>query len=1109
MKKSILLLITIASVLHKGQVYWADKAFKKEPPKPEPFSFKNDIDDENVNLSTGILAPSIPITVLNTPNLSENIALQYVKGAGIRVNDISSDIGLGWELNCGGYISREVKGFADETSLFKNATPGVKGTEPSDTPNHQKGVNGWLDYADWNAETFKDIPGIGNYILSNQPISNKSLAQAIQEFSNDTHNSNYKNSIRKFIAQGLSNNPALPSSGVMPQGSAIADMGSMSGMGWDLVNVDGEPDIFHFSFGKYSGKFVFNGNRTPVTIPHIPGLKIESPFGETKTNEWIFTTPDGVKYYFDKNNTETIHTETSNDPYKNNWTGVQTPGDEGINVSEHASKWYLSKVVHPSGETITYNYETLPALIYTETAHIQEDFNKPTKMESPNQYISKPPTYFLFSKQKGFQSRLLSRDSKIIVNSKRIISISTSEGNKVYFNYNKVREDVDQKLNSGNTRKALSFIEMKDYNDHIIKRFAFNQDFFLSAENCSDDTCKRLKLNSVDQLSPTNELINRVSLGYYEDQKLPARNSPQQDYWGYYNNNTTSNLIPELRGHSGNVRDLDGADRSPSPERAKAFILKNIGYKTKGLIQYDYELNTYRDTSNMLNETKNTGGLRIKSIIKKTEGNPELVTNYVYELPDHKSSGEIPSHLLFRSNNGAGKLFDKQYIEIDENNGAGAIYVMRYSMPKYFYTNDLIRYSKVTISKTGLGSTEYNLTSFEDYPDASPLRLIWKGDNNDHGSFKAESKFFSAYGFENESTAHPLFQKTRPASIFSDRSYMRGLIKGIKIYDASGAIKKEVNNFYEINPQGYTAEKIYGIATSSDDLFIAENTRISSVSFDIYDHTADWFVKNKTTEKEYFNNSATIEKTQEFNYSPQSHNLSTTKEYISKNGAIAGTSLTTNIEYAQEKANQKLINANMTGIPLYTSTLKDGVVTTSIETVYDNSDNLLPSQVISYNLQNKDIKQSELKYDLYDNKGNILQYSSKAIKPTVIIWGYNQTQPIAKIEGVTYAELASKLGFANTNTGYLSLDIVTKSNADVDIPTEQALLSALDVFRNHAALPGLQITTYTYDPLIGVTSITPQSGVREIYKYDGANRLVTIIDANGNLLKEYQYHYKN
>ena len=121
-----------------------------------------------------------------------------------------------------------------------------------------------------------------------------------------------------------------------------------------------------------------------------------------------------------------------------------------------SSKWYLSSYCTPSGETITYNYETLPALIYTETAHIQEDFNKPTKMESPNQYIFKTSHLFSIFKAKGFQSRLLSWDSKIIVNSKRIISISTSEGNKVYFNYNKVREDVDQKLNSGNTRKALS-----------------------------------------------------------------------------------------------------------------------------------------------------------------------------------------------------------------------------------------------------------------------------------------------------------------------------------------------------------------------------------------------------------------------------------------------------------------------------------------------------------------------------------------------------------------------------------------------------------------------------------------------------------------------------
>jgi hypothetical protein len=55
------------------------------------------------------------------------------------------------------------------------------------------------------------------------------------------------------------------------------------------------------------------------------------------------------------------------------------------------------------------------------------------------------------------------------------------------------------------------------------------------------------------------------------------------------------------------------------------------------------------------------------------------------------------------------------------------------------------------------------------------------------------------------------------------------------------------------------------------------------------------------------------------------------------------------------------------------------------------------------------------------------------------------------------------------------------------------------------------VTTYTYDPLIGVRSITPPSGIREVYIYDTANRLKEIRenDATGKLLKEFKYNYKN
>jgi len=73
------------------------------------------------------------------------------------------------------------------------------------------------------------------------------------------------------------------------------------------------------------------------------------------------------------------------------------------------------------------------------------------------------------------------------------------------------------------------------------------------------------------------------------------------------------------------------------------------------------------------------------------------------------------------------------------------------------------------------------------------------------------------------------------------------------------------------------------------------------------------------------------------------------------------------------------------------------------------------------------------------------------------------------------------------------------------------LITALDNLRKSANFSGYQITTYTYDPLVGVRSITPPSGIREVYLYDAANRLKEIREQSdtGKLLKEYRYNYKN
>jgi YD repeat-containing protein len=54
-----------------------------------------------------------------------------------------------------------------------------------------------------------------------------------------------------------------------------------------------------------------------------------------------------------------------------------------------------------------------------------------------------------------------------------------------------------------------------------------------------------------------------------------------------------------------------------------------------------------------------------------------------------------------------------------------------------------------------------------------------------------------------------------------------------------------------------------------------------------------------------------------------------------------------------------------------------------------------------------------------------------------------------------------------------------------------------------------QMTTYTYSPLIGITTITDPNNITVYYTYDALNRLATIKDSDGNVMKNYAYHYIN
>lgn len=135
--------------------------------------------------------------------------------------------------------------------------------------------------------------------------------------------------------------------------------------------------------------------------------------------------------------------------------------------------------------------------------------------------------------------------------------------------------------------------------------------------------------------------------------------------------------------------------------------------------------------------------------------------------------------------------------------------------------------------------------------------------------------------------------------------------------------------------------------------------------------------------------------------------------------------------------------------------------------------------------------EKKLTYDFYDSSGNLTQYTPEGGAPVSIVWGYNKTQPIAKIENATNAQLVSALGVTNFSA------------------ITEAQLSSLNNLRTNAAFSQSMITTYTYQPLVGVSSITDPKGDTVYYTYDGLGRLQYVKDTQGKLLTDYQYHYKN
>lgn len=223
--------------------------------------------------------------------------------------------------------------------------------------------------------------------------------------------------------------------------------------------------------------------------------------------------------------------------------------------------------------------------------------------------------------------------------------------------------------------------------------------------------------------------------------------------------------------------------------------------------------------------------------------------------------------------------------------------------------------------------------------------------------------------------------------------------------------------------------------------------------------------------------------------------LNTKSSFVSSKNETMEKEFIYPFQVSTENDNSTLVSRNILLNPVKMITRKKGVQTDKYEHIYKKfasaSFPLLSKQ--SYKKGNTPSVIDKIVYDKYDKFGNSLQYHIPNGATTSIIWGLKGNYPIAKVEGVSYDTIMNYLNTDDKNTLKTSM-----SSLSIRI--------IINKLRNK--FTNAQITTYEYDPLVGIKTITDPRGYRTHYEYDDFFRLKYIKDEKGNIIESYKYNYK-
>ncbi len=382
-------------------------------------------------------------------------------------------------------------------------------------------------------------------------------------------------------------------------------------------SIDAEPDVFYFNMGGFSGKFILEQNPNNGVDTELRGtllakskMQVIYSWAGTTRNKgsWKIIDEQGFVYTFDVKEYSFTTTATANTftlAETQLWINLGKPENDPDITIKSITGWYLSKIESPIGSVVSFVYDD--ASQYATQSQVARGMSRTI------------PNYFSLS---NFNADSRAQCSVTGSKLQTFYTVSASINKDIYLKEIKFgdgsvkfntsnREDLVKTSLSNYTSvklpQKLSSIEISHTASPNKITYILGQDYFNAGGEVAQ---KRLRLLSLTQ----SDQVHRFE---YDPQVLPAKNSFDQDYWGFYNasfipntsplpqtsfqkgqdypNGTTSLGVASLKNFAEETDNTTKpANKKPDALAMQAGILTKIIYPTKGSTSYIYEPHRYQ-----------------------------------------------------------------------------------------------------------------------------------------------------------------------------------------------------------------------------------------------------------------------------------------------------------------------------------------------------------------------------------------------------------------------------------------------------------------------------------------------------------------------------------